>query len=64
MEIFLEKKFNEEKFLCDLGMQSWEYVSSLQTILTLCGKFGKIFGKILDKHAPLQSKKIKSKSSH
>ena len=37
------KKFNEEKSLCDLGMQSWEYSTFLQTILTLCGKFGKIF---------------------
>ena len=26
LEIRNMKKFNEEKFLCDLGMQSWEFL--------------------------------------
>ena len=43
IEIRNMKKFNEQQFLQDLGTQTWEHVYFLQTILTLCGKFGNNF---------------------
>ena len=56
------KKFSEEKFLHDLGTQSWEHVyffaDNPSTIWEIWN-----FLQVLDKHAPLQSKKIKSKRS-
>jgi hypothetical protein len=58
------KKFSEEKFLHDLGTQSWEHVyffaDNPSTIWEIWKDF---FLQVLDKHAPLQSKKIKSKRS-
>ena len=58
------KKFSEEKFLHDLGTQSWEHVyffaDNPSTILEI---WKDLFLQVLDKHAPLQSKKIKSKRS-
>ena len=64
LEIRNMKKFNEEKFLCDLGMQSWDYVYFFADNPNTMWEIWKdLFLQILDKHAPLQSKKIKSKSS-
>ena len=37
------RKFDEGKFLYDLGCNHGSMSTSLQTILALCGKFGKIF---------------------
>jgi hypothetical protein len=58
------EKFSEEKFLHDLGTQSWEHVyffaDNPSTIWEIWKDF---FLQVLDKHAPLQSKKIKSKRS-
>ena len=58
------KKFSEGKFLHDLGTQSWEHVyffaDNPSTIWEIWKDF---FLQVLDKHAPLQSKKIKSKRS-
>ena len=58
------KKFNEEKFLCDLGMRLWDYVYFFADNPNTMWEIWKdLFLQILDKHAHLQSKKIKSKSS-
>ena len=58
------RKFDEGKFLYDLGMQSWEYVYFFADNPSTMWEIWKdLFLQILDKHVPLQSKKIKSKRS-
>ena len=58
------KKFSEEKFLHDLGTQSWEHVYFFaDNPGTMWEIWKDLFLLVLDKHAPLQSKKIKSKRS-
>ena len=59
------RKFDEGKFLYDLGVQSWEYVYFFADNPSTMWEIWKdLFLQILDKlHAPLQSKKIKSKRS-
>ena len=56
------KRFNEQNFLYDLSHQPWEHVyfhaddpNSMWKI------WKKEFIKVLDKHAPIEMKKIKSK---
>jgi hypothetical protein len=59
VEIRNMKKFNDLKFLKDLQNQHWDHIFIIfQIIQILCGRCGEV----LDKHAPLQNKKIKSKS--
>ena len=58
LEIRNMKKFNEEKFLCDLGMQLWDYVYFFAANPNTMWEIWKdLLLQILDKHAPLQSKK-------
>ena len=59
------KKFSEENFLHDLGTQSWEHACLLfaDNPSTMWEIWKDLFLQVLDKHAPLQSKKIKSKRS-
>ena len=50
--------------MCDLGKQSWEYVYFFADNPSTMWEIWKdLFLQILGRHAPLQSKKIKSKSS-
>ena len=56
------KRFSEERFLLDLSKQPWDHVyfyadnpDSMWEI------WRKLFTDVLDKHAPIQKKKIKSK---
>ena len=63
-EIRNMKRFSEERFLLDLSKQPWDHVyfyadnpDSMWEILK------KLFTDVLDKHAPIQKKKIKSKKS-
>jgi hypothetical protein len=58
------KKFSEENFLHDLGTQSWEHVYFFADNPSTKWEIWKdLFLQVLDKHVPLQSKKIKSKRS-
>ena len=62
-EIRNMKNFNEHKFLSDLSKQSWEYVYFFaDNPNTMWDIWKELFIEILNKHAPLQKKKIKSKS--
>ena len=61
-EIRNMKRFSEERFLLDLSKQPWDHVyfyadnpDSMREI------WRKLFTDVLDKHAPIQKKKIKSK---
>ena len=63
IEIRNMKKFNEEKFLCDLGKQSWEYVYFFAVNPSTMWEIWKdLFLQILDRHAPLQRKKSSLKA--
>lgn len=58
------KHFNEAEFLKDLQNQHWEYVYVFGDEPNNSWKIWKqMFLEILDKHAPLQQKKIKSKKA-
>jgi hypothetical protein len=58
------KNFNENKFLHDLKIQSWENVYFFADNPNSMWQIWKeLFLQVLDKHAPLQSKKIKSKKT-
>jgi hypothetical protein len=62
IEIRNMKNFNENKFLHDLKIQSWENVYFFADNHNSMWQIWKeLFLQVLDKHAPLQSKKIKSK---
>jgi hypothetical protein len=65
IEIRNMKKFSEEIFLHDLGTQSWEHVHFFADNPSTMRELWKdlFFIQVPDKHAPLQSKKIKSKRS-
>ena len=55
------KKFNEELFLTDLANQPWEYLYFLGENPDHTWDIWKeLFLEVLNKHAPLQSKKVKS----
>ena len=56
------KNFNEEKFVAELLKQHWEQVYFFAEDLNdMWEIWKKIFVEVLDKHAPLQCKKIRSK---
>ena len=62
IEIRNMKNFNENKFLHDLKIPSWENVYFFADNPNGMWQIWKeLFLHVLDKHAPLQSKKIKSK---
>ena len=55
------KNFNEEKFIEDLLKQPWEHIYfSAEVPNAMWEIWKKIFLDVLDKHAPLQHKKIRS----
>ena len=63
-EIRNMKRFSEERFLLDLSKQPWiMFISMLiiQTPDSMWEIWRKLFTDVLDKHAPIQKKKIKSK---
>ena len=56
------KNFNEEKFIAELSEQEWEYVYFFADDPNAMWEIWKrIFLEVLDKHAPLQHKKLHSK---
>ena len=56
------KNFNEEKFIAELSKQEWEYVYFFADDPNALWEIWKrIFSEVLDKHAPLQHKKLHSK---
>ena len=64
LEIRNMKNFNEEKFIEDLLKQPWEYIYfSAENPNAMWEIWKKIFLDVLDKHAPLQHKKIRSKKA-
>ena len=61
LEIRNMKNFNEEKFIEDLLKQPWEHIYfSAEDPNAMWEIWKKIFLDVLDKHAPLQHKKIRS----
>ena len=61
LEIRNMKNFNEEKFIEDLLKQPWEHIYfSAEDPNVMWEIWKKIFLDVLDKHAPLQHKKIRS----
>ena len=63
VEIRNMKKFNDLKFLKDLQNQPWDHIYYFpDNPNTMWEMWKKVFLEVLDKHAPLQNKKIKSKS--
>ena len=64
LEIRNMKNFNEEKFIEDLLKQPWEHIYfSAENPNAMWEIWKKIFLDVLDKHAPLQHKKIRSKKA-
>ena len=64
LEIRNMKNFNEEKFIEDLLKQPWEHIYfSAEDPNAMWEIWKKIFLDVLDKHAPLQHKKIRSKKA-
>ena len=64
LEIRNMKNFNEEKFIEDLLKQPWEHIYfSAEDPNAMWDIWKKIFLDVLDKHAPLQHKKIRSKKA-
>ena len=64
LEIRNMKNFNEEKFIGDLLKQPWEHIYfSAENPNAMWEIWKKIFLNVLDKHAPLQHKKIRSKKA-
>ena len=62
VEIRNMKNFNEEKFIAQLSKQEWEYVYFFaDDPNAMWGIWKRIFLEVLDKHAPLQHKKLRSK---
>ena len=62
VEIRNMKNFNEEKFIAELSKQEWEYVYFFADDPNAMWEIWKrIFLEVLDKHAPLQHKKLRSK---
>ena len=62
VEIRNMKKFNEEKFIAELSKQEWEYVYFFADDPNAMWEIWKrIFLEVLDKHAPRQHKKLRSK---
>ena len=62
VEIRNMKNFNEEKFIAELSKQEWEYVYFFADDPNVMWEiWKKIFLEVLDKHAPLQHKKLRSK---
>ena len=62
VEIRNIKQFNEEKFLSDLQCQHWEYVYFFATNPNDMWEIWKeLFLQILNKHAPVQHKRFRSK---
>ena len=56
------KNFNEEKFIAELLKQHWEYIYFFaENPNSMWEIWKKLFLEVLDKHAPLQHKKTKSK---
>ena len=56
------KNFDNQKFVEDLQDQHWEYVYFFaDDPNTMWETWKKLFLEVLDKHAPLQHKKIRSK---
>ena len=62
IEIRNFKKFNKERFLYDLQLMSWEQVDNKEDVNAMWTCFKDLFLKVLDKHAPLISKRVKTKS--
>ena len=61
LEIRNMKNFNEEKFIEDLLKQPWEHIYfSAEDPNAMWEIWKKLFLDVLDKHAPLQHKKIRS----
>ena len=64
LEIRNMKNFNEEKFFEDLLKQPWEHIYfSVENPNAMWEIWKKIFLDVLDKHAPLQHKKTRSKKA-
>ena len=62
VEIRNMKNFDEEKFVAELLKQHWEYVYFFaEDPNAMWEMWKKLFLEVLDKHAPLQHKKIRSK---
>ena len=62
VEIRHMKNFDEEKFVAELLKQHWEYVYFFaEDPNAMWEMWKKLFLEVLDKHAPLQHKKIRSK---
>ena len=62
VEIGNMKNFSEEKFIAELSKQEWEYVYFFAGDPNAVWEIWKrIFLEVLDKHAPLQHKKLRSK---
>ena len=56
------KNFNENKFISELMQQHWEYIYYCAEDPNAMWEIWKsIFLEMLDKHAPLQHKKLRSK---
>ena len=56
------KNFNENKFISELMQQHWEYIYCCAEDPNAMWEIWKsIFLEMLDKHAPLQHKKLRSK---
>ena len=54
------KKFNDQNFLKDLQSQPWDHIYYFpDNPNSMWEAWKKIFLEVLDKHAPLQNKKVK-----
>ena len=57
------KKFNIEKFIEDLLCQHWEYIYFFADYPNQMWElWKKLFKEVLNKHAPIQQKKVRSKN--
>ena len=60
----INQNFNEEKFIEDLSKQPWEHIYfSAEDPNAMWEIWKKVFLDVLDKHAPLQHKKIRSRKA-
>ena len=59
------KNFNDNKFISELMQQHWEYIYYCAEDPNAMWEIWKsVFPEVLDKHAPLQHKKIRPKKFH
>ena len=61
IEIRNMKNFNKQNFIKELQEQRWEYIYFFATDPNCMWEIWKTFLEVLNKHAPIQNKKVRSK---